>query len=71
MRYAFVRTYTPVLDGAPYRAFDTMEQYRRWCEATFPTGWDMAAFESPAKRRQTVKKAVSRSLGCARSAITG
>jgi hypothetical protein len=36
MRYAFIRTYKPVLDDAPYRAFDTMEDYRRWCEENLP-----------------------------------
>lgn len=36
MRYAFIRTYKPVLDDAPYRAFDTMEEYRRWCEENLP-----------------------------------
>jgi hypothetical protein len=36
MRYAFIHTYKPVLDDAPYRAFDTMEQYRRWCEENLP-----------------------------------
>jgi hypothetical protein len=36
MRYAFVKTYKPVLDDAPYRSFETMEQYRRWCEANLP-----------------------------------
>ena len=35
-RYAFIRTYKPVLDDAPYRAFDTMEDYRRWCENNLP-----------------------------------
>ena len=37
MRYAFIRTYKPVLDDAKFRAFDTMEQYRRWCEENLPT----------------------------------
>ena len=37
MRYAFVRTYKPVLDDAPFRAFDTMEDYRRWCEEKLPS----------------------------------
>ena len=32
LRYAFIRTYKPVLDDVAYRAFDTMEEYRRWCE---------------------------------------
>ena len=36
LRYAFVRTYKPVLDDAPYRSFDTMEDYRRWCEENLP-----------------------------------
>ena len=36
MRYAFIRTYKPVLDDAPFRAFDTMEDYRRWCETHLP-----------------------------------
>src|SRR5205085_2001429 len=35
-RYAFIRTYKPVLDDARFRAFDTMEDYRRWCEANLP-----------------------------------
>jgi len=36
MRYAFIKTYKPVLDDAPYRSFETMEDYRRWCEANLP-----------------------------------
>lgn len=36
MRYAFIRTYKPVLDDAAYRSFDTMEQYRQWCELNLP-----------------------------------
>ena len=32
LHYAFIRTYKPVLDDAPYRSFDTMAEYRRWCE---------------------------------------
>ncbi|MEE9294776.1 MAG: hypothetical protein V3W34_07430 [Phycisphaerae bacterium] len=36
MRYAFICTYKPVLDDAPYRAFDTMKDYRRWCEENLP-----------------------------------
>lgn len=35
-RYAFIHTYKPVLDDAPFRAFATMEDYRRWCEANLP-----------------------------------
>jgi hypothetical protein len=36
-RYAFIRTYKPVLDDAPFRAFDTTAEYRAWCEANLPT----------------------------------
>ena len=36
MRYAFIHTYKPVLDDEPYRSFDTMADYRRWCEENLP-----------------------------------
>ena len=36
MKYAFIHTYKPALDDAPYRSFDTMEEYRRWCEENLP-----------------------------------
>ncbi len=36
MKYAFIRTYKPVLDDEPFRAFDTMEDYRRWCNEELP-----------------------------------
>jgi hypothetical protein len=36
MRYAFIRTYKPVLDDARYRSFDSMAQYRTWCDANLP-----------------------------------
>jgi hypothetical protein len=36
VNYAFIHTYKPVLDDAPFRSFDTMEQYRRWCEDHLP-----------------------------------
>ena len=35
-KYAFIKTYKPVLDDAKFRAFDTMGQYRRWCEENLP-----------------------------------
>lgn len=35
-RYAFIHTYKPILDDAPFRAFDTMEEYRQWCEQNLP-----------------------------------
>ncbi len=37
MRYAFIKTYKPVLDDAPFRAFDTMADYRKWCEDNLPS----------------------------------
>jgi hypothetical protein len=37
MKYAFIHTYKPVLDDARFRAFDTMEQYRQWCEKNLPS----------------------------------
>jgi hypothetical protein len=36
VRYAFIKTYKPVLDDAPFRSFDTMADYRRWCETNLP-----------------------------------
>ena len=36
MRYAFIHTYKPVLDDAPYRSFDTTAAYRDWCERHLP-----------------------------------
>jgi hypothetical protein len=36
-RYAFIKTYKPVMDDATFRAFDTTADYRRWCEANLPT----------------------------------
>ena len=36
MRYAFIHTYKPVLDDAAYRAFDTMADYRKWCNENCP-----------------------------------
>ena len=35
-RYAFIHTYKPVLDDAPFRAFETTADYRRWCEENLP-----------------------------------
>lgn len=35
--YCFIKTYRPVLDDARYRSFDTMEEYRRWCEENLPS----------------------------------
>ena len=35
-RYAFIKTYKPVMDDARFRAFTTTEEYRRWCESNLP-----------------------------------
>jgi hypothetical protein len=37
IRYGFIKTYRPVLDDAPFRTFDTMADYRRWCEQSLPS----------------------------------
>jgi hypothetical protein len=36
MRYSFIKTYKPVLDDARFRSFNSMEEYRQWCEANLP-----------------------------------
>lgn len=36
LRYGFFRQYKPVLDDAPYRAFDTMAEYRDWADKNLP-----------------------------------
>lgn len=35
-KYAFIKTYKPVMDDARFRAFDSMQAYRAWCEAHLP-----------------------------------
>ena len=32
----FFQTYKPVLDDAPYRAFDSTAEYRQWCNEKLP-----------------------------------
>ena len=36
MKYAFIKTYKPVMDDARFRSFDTMADYRKWCEENWP-----------------------------------
>jgi len=36
MKYAFIKTYKPVMDDAKYRSFDTTAEYRKWCEENLP-----------------------------------
>lgn len=35
-RYAFIKTYKPVMDDVSYRSFDTTASYRQWCETNLP-----------------------------------
>lgn len=37
LKYAFIKTYKPVLDDARFRAFDSMDEYRNWCEENLPS----------------------------------
>jgi len=36
IRCGFTYTYKPILDDAPWRSFDSMEEYRRWCGENLP-----------------------------------
>ena len=36
IRYGFIHTYKPVLDDATYRSFETMADYRKWCNENLP-----------------------------------
>ena len=36
-RYAFIKTYKPVMDDATFRSFNTTADYRRWCEENLPS----------------------------------
>lgn len=31
LKYAYIKTYKPVLDDVNYRSFENMTVYRRWC----------------------------------------
>jgi hypothetical protein len=53
-RYSFIQTYKPVLDDAPFRAFDTMEDYRRWCEENLP---DWLGYRRPKENMNPVARA--------------
>jgi len=35
-RYSFIKTYKPVMDDAAYRSFESMAEYRKWCEENLP-----------------------------------
>ena len=36
LKYGFCRVHKPVLDDAPWRSFNSMAEYRAWCEANLP-----------------------------------
>ena len=36
VNYAFIHTYKPVLDDERFRAFNSMQEYRKWCEENLP-----------------------------------
>ena len=36
MDYAFIHTHKPVLDDAPFRSFNSTQEYRQWCEKNLP-----------------------------------
>ena len=35
-RYAFIKTYKPILDDERYRSFESTAEYRAWCAAYLP-----------------------------------
>ena len=37
LRYAFIHTYKPALDDAPYRSFDSTAEYRARCTRNLPS----------------------------------
>jgi hypothetical protein len=47
MRYAFIRTYKPVLDDLPYRSFERMADYRRWCQTALPAWLGYGSCDTP------------------------
>lgn len=36
LRYAFIKTYKPVMDDAEFRAWDTTADYRKWRQENLP-----------------------------------
>lgn len=37
IKFGFIYTYKPVLDDEPYRSFESMAEYRQWCETNLPS----------------------------------
>ena len=36
IKYGFYRVHKAVADDAPWRSFDSMAEYRAWCESNLP-----------------------------------
>jgi len=36
VRNSFVHTYKPVMDDARYRSWESMAEYRQWCDDNLP-----------------------------------
>ena len=36
VKYSFIKTYKPVMDDEPFRAFTSTAAYRDWCETNLP-----------------------------------
>lgn len=36
IKYGFCQLYKPVLDDEPHRAFESMAEYRAWCDENLP-----------------------------------
>lgn len=36
IKYGFFKQYKPILDDEPFRAFETMADYRRWASENLP-----------------------------------
>ena len=36
IKYGFIKTYKPVMDDESYRSFETLADYRQWCEENLP-----------------------------------
>jgi hypothetical protein len=49
IKYGFCYVYKPVLDDAPYRVFDSMAEYREWCEKSLPVYLGYQRAEPPAE----------------------
>ncbi len=47
IKYGFSLVYKPVLDDAPHRAFESMAEYRAWCDANLPA---YLGFQQASKR---------------------